>query len=123
VILSLDGAGRAETFADYAQWEAVRAARSPARDISESTRGATARERPRTKRLGYQEQRDWDRMEDAILESEAALAACQCAAEDPTIAADAALLQERYAALEAARAEVDRLYARWAELAEKLRGE
>ena len=32
------------------------------------------------------------------------------------IASDPAALQERYAALEAARAEVDRLYASWAEL-------
>jgi hypothetical protein len=38
------------------------------------------------------------------------------AAEDPTIASDSTALQERYAALEAARSEVDRLYTRWAEL-------
>jgi ATP-binding cassette subfamily F protein uup len=61
-------------------------------------------------------------MEAVILEAEAAVEACRRAAEDPGIAADAAALQERYAALEAARAEVDRLYARWAELEEKVRG-
>ena len=43
----------------------------------------------------------------------------QRAADDPAIASDPAALQERYAALEAARAEVDRLYARWAELEAK----
>jgi len=41
------------------------------------------------------------------------------AAEDPAIASDPAALQARYVALEAARAEVDRLYARWAELEDK----
>ena len=68
---------------------------------------------------GYTEQREWDGMEAAILEAESALEACRRAAEDPAIASDPAALQERYAALEAARAEVDRLYARWAELEAK----
>jgi ATP-binding cassette subfamily F protein uup len=55
-------------------------------------------------------------MEAAILRAESAVQARQQEAEDPAIAADAGRLQERYAALEAARAEVSRLYARWAEL-------
>jgi ABC transport system ATP-binding/permease protein len=118
VILALDGQGGAETFADYAQWEAARATRP-----RETREPATpSRERQRTKRLGYHEQRDWERMEDAIVEAEEAVKACRRAAEDPAIAADAAALQERYAALDAARAEVDRLYARWAELEDKQRG-
>ena len=58
-------------------------------------------------------------MEQAILDAEAAVAAAQRAADDPTIASDPVALQEHYAALEAARAEVDRLYARWAELEAK----
>jgi ATP-binding cassette subfamily F protein uup len=72
--------------------------------------------RRRTKRLGYHEQREWDGMEGAILDAEAAAAACERTAEDPAIASDPAALQACYAALEAARAEVARLYARWAEL-------
>jgi hypothetical protein len=39
--------------------------------------------------------------------------------EDPAIASNPEALQERLAALEAARGEVDRLYARWAELEAK----
>jgi ATP-binding cassette subfamily F protein uup len=58
-------------------------------------------------------------MEQAILDAEAALAAAQGAADDPAIASNPLALQERYATLEAARAEVDRLYARWAELEAK----
>jgi ATP-binding cassette subfamily F protein uup len=58
-------------------------------------------------------------MEQAIVDAEAALAAAQRAADDPAIASNPIALQERYAALEAARAEVDRLYARWAELEAK----
>ena len=55
-------------------------------------------------------------MEAAILEAERAVEACRHAAEDPGIASDPAALQARYAAVDTARAKVDRLYARWAEL-------
>src|SRR6266478_5735545 len=61
----------------------------------------------------------WEGMEAAIVEAETALEACRRAAEDPTITSDPAALQARYAAVEAARAEVDRLYARCAELEAK----
>jgi ATP-binding cassette subfamily F protein uup len=117
MILALDGEGNAAPFADYAQWEAARTPRAPApREAIDAT---PPRERPRTKRLGYLEQREWDGMEQAILEAEAAVEACRCAAEDPAIASDAAALQARYAALDVARAEATRLYARWAELETK----
>jgi len=58
-------------------------------------------------------------MEQAILAAEDAAKACQQAADDPTIATDAAALQAHHTALDAARAEVARLYARWAELESK----
>jgi ATP-binding cassette subfamily F protein uup len=116
VVLALDGRGGAATFADYAQWDAARTTPPPA----EERRPAPARERPRTRRLGYLEQREWDGMELAIEDAEAAVERCRGAAEDPAIASDPAALQARYAALERARAEVDRLYARWAELESKL---
>jgi ATP-binding cassette subfamily F protein uup len=55
-------------------------------------------------------------MEAAILDAESAVAECQRSVEDPAIASDPTALQQRYAALEAAQAEVGRLYTRWAEL-------
>jgi len=117
VILALDGQGGTSTFADYAQWEAARGAAAPV--ARKATERAPERERPRSKRLGYHEQREWDGMEQAILDAEGALEAAQRAADDPAIASDPGALQQRYAALEAARVEVDRLYARWAELETK----
>jgi ATP-binding cassette subfamily F protein uup len=114
LILALDGEGGTATFADYAQWEASRSAsvaappKAPAR--------APERARARPKRLGYREQREWERMEAAILDAESAVAECQRSVEDPAIASDPTALQQRYAALEAAQAEVGRLYTRWAEL-------
>src|SRR3989442_3482055 len=117
VILALDGVGGTATFADYAQWEAARSAGAPAprkapERVSESPR-------PRAKRLGYREQREWDGMEQAILDAERAVEACHREARDPAIASDPTALQQPYAALEAAQAEVDRLYTRWAELESK----
>ncbi len=114
VILALDGAGGAGTFADYAQWEAHR--RSAATPPRKAAERAPERPRSRSRRLGYREQQEWDGMEEAILLAEGALEARRREAEDSAIASDPAALQQRYAALEAAQAEVDRLYARWAEL-------
>ena len=112
-ILALDGAGGAEYFADYTQWEANRPrAAAPSRDA----RAAKAR----TKRLSYGDQREWDSMEATVHTAEERLDAARTGAEDPAIAADASALQERFAELTAAQAEVDRLYARWAELEGKL---
>jgi ABC transport system ATP-binding/permease protein len=120
VIVALDGQGGAETFADYAQWEAARAARArPARPPRDASDRGAARERARPRRLAYREQREWDGMEQSILDAENAAEACRLAAEDPAIATDAAALQARLATLDAARAEVARLYARWAELEAK----
>jgi ATP-binding cassette subfamily F protein uup len=117
VILALDGAGGTEVFADYAQWEAARRAAGPA--LRRTTAPAPPRARPRARRLTYLEQREWDGIEQAILAAEGAVEARRREAEEPAIASDPAALQERYAALEAARGEVDRLYARWAELEAK----
>ena len=122
-ILALDGSGRAEPFADYAQWETARSTDEP-----ESEPKPVACERvaePTTaigrKRLTYLEQREWDRIEESILEAEAYVEKCQAAVNEPAVASDPVALKERWQALEAARAEVDRVYHRWSELEEKMR--
>jgi ATP-binding cassette subfamily F protein uup len=124
VILALDGAGGAETFASYAQWEAARNKNAGAPELPEARDEITSRERGRQslrpKRLSYLEQREWDGMEQMILAAEAAVEEGRRGLEDPTIASDAGALQTRHTALEAAHAEVARLYARWAELEAKL---
>src|SRR5262249_59942510 len=80
VILALDGEGGAETFADHAQWQEARDSRRsvPSRMAND---GAPARERPRAKRLSYLEQREWDGMEDAVLEAEAGVEGCRVGEE------------------------------------------
>jgi ATP-binding cassette subfamily F protein uup len=119
LIFALDGSGCGVFFADYAQWEAAR------KRVASEARAAVAkpatREARPAPRLSSLEKRELEQMEQRILEAEGVLVSCQQALDDPTVAADPVAVQERYAALEAARAAVDKLYARWAELEDKLR--
>jgi len=112
-ILALDGRGGSEYFADYGQWESNRPrASAPPRESQSLAK-------PRPKRLSYKDQREYDGIEAAVHAAEERLAAATAAAHDPAIGADAALLQQRFAEVTAAEAEVNRLYARWAELEAK----
>ncbi len=121
-ILALDGAGGAEWFADCAQWEAARReAARPARPVA-AVRPPAPREAQGIKRLTYTERREWEGMEEAIEIAEAALAESRAALDDPAVASDPDALATRYAGTEAARAQVEALYARWAELERKQEG-
>ena len=127
MLLALDGTGRVEWFADYAQWESAqeRVAESETSANKETTASATTDEGAGTatirkpKKLSYREQKEWGAIEDSILKAEELVANCQDALQDPAVVSNAAELQARSEALVAAQAEVERLYARWAELDEK----
>jgi ATP-binding cassette subfamily F protein uup len=119
IVLGLNGEGDADLFADYSQWEASRNGRSAEKPV--------AKERPprepapgSKKKLSYIEQREWDGMEQLILQSEQDLAACERAVEQA--ASDAERLPEAYAKLQEAQARVEQLYARWADLEAKAVG-
>ena len=111
--------GQAALFADYAQWEMERDAAAASPRSAATPKAEAARPPTRDKGLSYREKREWEQMEAAILAAEERMAAAERAAADPTIASDAAALHARYTDLEAARVEVERLYARWAELESK----
>ncbi|HEV7923013.1 MAG TPA: ABC-F family ATP-binding cassette domain-containing protein [Thermoanaerobaculia bacterium] len=114
-ILALDGRGGAGYFADFAQWE-------DKRSVAAAPKAAAPPPPPpaRTRRLSYMEQREWDAMEATLLAAEERAAEAQRRTEDPSIAADAVALQQRFEELAATQAEVERLYARWSELEAKL---
>ncbi len=123
VVLALDGRGGATFFADYTQWEAARAS-APKSAALRPSASAVPSAKPAApvaaaKKLTYKEKQEWEQMEKKILEGEERLAASQAAVEDPAVASDPKALQDRCAALETARKDVERLYARWAELEEK----
>jgi ATP-binding cassette subfamily F protein uup len=117
-VLALDGLGGAQHYVSYDQWEANRRPQvSPKRDTPRAL--APKAQRSAARRLSYLEQREWDGMEAAVLETEARVAAARVRAHDPAIATDAGMLQKRLSELGELQAQVDRLYARWAELDEK----
>jgi ATP-binding cassette subfamily F protein uup len=116
-LLALDGRGGAVFYADYAQWELGRDAAALDAGPAASAAAPVAPARAaKPKKLGYREQREWDEMEAKILDAERRLEAAQQDAADPKVASDHEALRVRLAALAAAQADVDRLYARWAEL-------
>ncbi len=67
----------------------------------------------------YKEQRDWDTMEQRIMEAEAEVKKLEARAADPALTADHKKLTECYEALGRAQGNVAALYERWAELEAK----
>ncbi len=119
-VIGLDGEGNSVFYADYPQWEEARVARQKESAAKSRPRKEEAAPKSKRVKLSYNEQREWDGMEERILEAEENLAACQAALEDPAVAADAAEIQKRLAQCEEAQGSVDTLYARWEELEAKV---
>jgi ATP-binding cassette subfamily F protein uup len=91
---------------------AAQRAAAPASALPSAPRPAPATK----KRLSWKEQRELEGMESAIHDAEAKVEALQAKVNDPQILTDHVKLHEAYAQLGAVQAEVERLYARWAEL-------
>jgi ATP-binding cassette subfamily F protein uup len=111
-------------FASLAQWEGWRAERLvAARAAAKASNAASATASGAGRRkLGYQEQREYDAIEETLARAETALGEAIADSERPEHAADAGRLLELLALVEQRRAEIDRLYERWAELEAKREG-
>jgi len=118
-ILAFAPDGQVVPFASVGQWETWRAEREAAARPAAPPPAASKPASPRRK-LSYMEQREYDGIEAAIAAAEATLAQARSEAERPEHASNAARLIELLAAADAQQTEVDRLYARWAELDAKL---
>lgn len=125
-LLGLDGAGGFGFYPDFESWIE---ARRRAVEANKLPRGAPKRGKspgfsPATgpvkrKGLSFQEKQEWERIEEDILAAEESVAGIQNKLADPAVIADHVRLQEACAALDRAQVEVNRLYARWAELEAK----
>ena len=122
--VGLDGTGAHGLFVDYEQWDTwvLREASSAEQAPTRASNGVPAR-RPPSKKLSYREQQEHTTIEKRILAAESELAICHARMEDPAIAADHVKLQKAVDALKEAERQVERFYARWAELESKLQGE
>jgi len=114
-----DEQGRVSAFADLAQWEAWRRGQTPARERRAAATVSSSE--PARRKLSYKDQRDLETIEQRITAAEAHLAALHEACEHPDTVSDGPRLLALHDEIAAGRADVDALYARWAEL-ESLRG-
>ncbi len=133
VVFGLDGLGGAERFADYSQWEtwqraqttkSAASAKGVPNNGSSGARPARETEIPLQpasggKKLSYLDARELEAMEKNVAQAEETLRAKQAALENPANTTDPRHFQIICAEVEAAQKAVDRLYARWSELAQK----
>ncbi|MDH4195450.1 MAG: ATP-binding cassette domain-containing protein, partial [Nitrospirota bacterium] len=119
--VGLDGNGGYGQFADYGQWEAWLRRQRAGKDQSgtQPKGNSAAAGRPKSKKLSFRDQQEYDTIEKRVLDAEAALERCRADTENPKIASNHLQLQEAYEALKAAEQEVERLYTLWAELEAK----
>jgi ATP-binding cassette subfamily F protein uup len=121
VVLGLDENGKAERFADYSQWAAELAARKKTKPKT-AVPPAQAPPLPK-KKLSYIESREFESIEQKIASLEESLrekrALLDSAAREATHK-EPRLLETLYREIESAQQEIDSLYARWAELEEKV---
>ena len=123
LVLGFDGRSGTEYFADYEQWlEALQAG-----EVREQRKvPATAKEKPaakpKTGKLSYLDQREYDRMEESILAAEARLEELEELMASPEVAGDPARLHEYWQEQQTLQVETERLYDRWSELEQRKQG-
>jgi ATP-binding cassette subfamily F protein uup len=116
-MLGLDGGGRVGRYGDWAQWQAAQADRARGKDDAPAkAKAKKTRAKPDGDRLTASERKELQEMETAIHEADERVAECGRAMEDPGVAGDHVEAQKRWAALEAAKKQVEALYTRWVEL-------
>jgi ATP-binding cassette subfamily F protein uup len=120
-VIGLDARGGAGPYASVNQWLAAYERSTEPPKAEKSAAPVKIPAPAKAKRLSYKEQQEWDGMEAAIMEAEETLAARHADVEGAAGGSHVALT-EACRAMDAAQAEVDRLYARWQELEGKRAG-
>jgi ATP-binding cassette subfamily F protein uup len=122
LVLGLDGKGGSERFADYSQWDAWQTDRKPAKPTPANAAApeSAARPTPIQKKLSYLDSREHAGIEQRIVQAEQALERKRAALHDPAVLTDGRLVQQAYREMEEAEKAVTDLYARWAELEDKI---
>jgi ATP-binding cassette subfamily F protein uup len=121
-ILGLDGFGNAERLADYWQWETWQQSQEAknAPPLQVRAPGTAAKPPSPRRKLSYIEAREYETLEERITDAERTLESKRAALSDPAIVSDGPRLLALVSEIEDAEKIVDQLYARWAELEEKL---
>lgn len=119
VVLGLDGQGKAETFADYSQWELWQSEREAEAKPRVPSVSSASTPSPRNK-LSYKEARQYASIEENIAEAERLVQSKRAELESPSIASDGPKLLAAQSEMEKAQKQLDVLYQLWAELEEKV---
>jgi ATP-binding cassette subfamily F protein uup len=126
-LIALDGRGGAYQIANCAQWEDLAGRIQAERDRELAAAQAPAAPPPapvKTKPSGLssKERREFERMGERIEAAEQRVRDLEASIADPAVAGDPPRLQAACAQLAQTQAEVEALYARWAELESKSAG-
>ncbi|MCX5869259.1 MAG: ABC-F family ATP-binding cassette domain-containing protein [Deltaproteobacteria bacterium] len=124
-VLGFDGRGGLEYFADYEQWLA--ALQESGKDNEKSSIAitpvaGTPGKKKKTSKLSYLDQREYDQIEEKILEAEEEQERLQALLDAPETVSDPARLHECWEELQEAQTAVAQLYERWDVLEEKKNG-
>jgi len=123
--LGLNGTGHIDIIAGgYADWEAKRKQKPAGKsEKPNAERAAPAPPKPKSTKLSYKDQRDYDLLPRRIEELDALMARDEAALADPDLyTRDPARFAALNASLEKARAEKEAAEERWLELAEMVEG-
>lgn len=120
-IIGFVGDGVANYYADYEQWlrdlvPDVKSEREGGRQKSEKQ---TLSNKTASGRLSYMDQREYDTIEERILEAEENSERLGKIINDPAVAANPEKLQQGWSELEESQKNVEQLYQRWGELEQK----
>jgi len=121
-VLGLDGQGNTRIFADYSQWEDWKGIEKGTVTSEQGTRSSDKKPAAAAtgkKKLSYLEQREFDGIEARVDAADARMSAAHDRLEDPAVTSNPEALITALAEMEAAQAEHDAVYERWAELTEK----
>jgi ATP-binding cassette subfamily F protein uup len=109
-------------FSDVFQWEGwFKREQKRAQDLARGKSHDSVVMQPKLerRRLSYKEQLEFDRMEETILEKETELGGLEAHSARPEIVSNSVELLKTTERMGELQAEIERLYARWAELEEK----
>jgi len=122
-VIGFDGEGGVAFYADYEQWLAdLKKRKKESPDCMKPEEGTSASKKNKQNKSGklsYLDQREYDQIEEKIMEGEAEQERLQAVMDAPETAADPELLESVWAELEQAKLNVGQLYERWDELEEK----
>ncbi|PIE66424.1 MAG: hypothetical protein CSA26_00910 [Desulfobacterales bacterium] len=118
MVLGFSGSGQTDYFADYEQWlqvlEQKKAEKTSNKPVKKALPPKPAS--PKPGKLSYMDQREYDQLEDIIMEKETRIQALQELMTSDEATSDATLLEEYWKEQQTLQEEVEHHYARWDEL-------